>query len=527
MRRQWAAGAICVLSLYPACSDDSPAENGSPSTRGDASPDGGPRAQAAGGTKADGGRGAGGARATGGTRAHDGGAGRTTDGSLDARSQGGGGNAGAGGHATDGGLDSGSLGGRNDGGPITVPTCISTDGGGTTWPPSTPVSTAPACNPNCNAGECGAECATTETDTGFTGAACDTGCCNGNNVDRTSCGTGGPFSQIPISASAADADGTHYFVSTVPPFNGAWGLDFYETPVSGPTTVVNDLDCQSFRPTGATGEMACNDFPGYLQLAAGGPAGRTVVYLAYEIGATAEFPNPITKRARFGTRIGGQWTFEDLPFGLGQLKANSQGRAWMLSGGVPYFRNGTKGWEALPIPCRVAFTSFDLDGADALYFGGEKKEVWRRDPNGGWAMETTPGTVESLVAAGGTVHYTNVVRSTKLDGGSAATVHYGRRVGTTWSEYEVSFPLGPATYDAFLYSYNVALDACGAPHFVFSAEINAPSLYWNVTYVRWTAAGWRSTPIGVCWDPPSCGISFSASKAFIGFASGYASVPLR
>ena len=78
--------------------------------------------------------------------------------------------------------------------------------------------------------------------------------------------------------------------------------------------------------------------------------------------------------------------------------------------------------------------------------------------------------------------------------------------------------------------YQMALDACGAPHFSVATlqpfDIY-PNYYWMLDYVRWTASGWRSTGVAGFLHDPACALGVSRSSASFTYSGGGASVPLR
>jgi hypothetical protein len=298
---------------------------------------------------------------------------------------------------------------------------------------------------------------------------------------------------------ARDSSGTFYVFT-------AEGMSYSETPTTGPSYYVSALDCHDL-VSDPFGNSYCPDSSRQgSQLAVGGPSGRRTVYVS---ALTSLFPNP---SFRLGIRSGGNWTFEDLSL-PGTLAADSAGSAWVSSGGKLYRRTGENRWRAVPIPCGVNAGSITFDESGALYVATGTNQIWRRDPTGVWGVETTPGSVERVYAGAGTVHYTGAGASAS-DGGSTGAVHYGRRVGTSWSQHGVF--LVPA--DAGLYGYDMALDDCGAPHFAIETQL--PNYYWQVHYDRWTAAGWRSKEVTLLLDPPEASIGVSTTNASVVYYGG-------
>lgn len=259
-------------------------------------------------------------------------------------------------------------------------------------------------------------------------------------------------------------------------------------------------------------------------------------------GSLYQFPaDRLDGQWRFGTRRGTQWTWEDLTL-PGVLAADPGGNAWISSGGGLYRRrNGSNGWDAVSIPCGVSLGSIAIDEAGALYAAQRvgppptgkpligKNEIWRRDPSGGWGKETTGSVVERVYTGAGTVHYAGRRRTFLNPDGAAFPYsdvsYYGRRVGSTWSEYE-----------AFVGDdqYQMALDACGAPHFALSTfrSDQDPLALWDLTYARWTAVGWRSAFVFTSQDPQVQSLGIGTDRAKIIFLAGdgdtgEATLPLR
>lgn len=67
--------------------------------------------------------------------------------------------------------------------------------------------------------------------------------------------------------------------------------------------------------------------------------------------------------------------------------------------------------------------------------------------------------------------------------------------------------------------FDVTLDACGAPHFAIST-LDLTVYNWDLEYVRWTAAGWRSSDVYLTLDPQGAAIGVGPSGAEIIFYGG-------
>jgi hypothetical protein len=311
---------------------------------------------------------------------------------------------------------------------------------------------------------------------------------------------------------ARDSSGTMY---TVTP--DSTSVHYSEVPTTGASDHVYALDCAEQDPQWAY----C---PGlYPQVAVGGPPGAHTVYVVYNRGS--DF-NPAY---RFGTKIGKQWTFEDLSM-AGRLAADPSGNAWLSSEGKLYRHDSAKGWVAVPVPCGESIRSIAFDDSGSLYAGGSDNRMWRRAPVGSWGFETTPGPFERVYTGAGTVHYTAAPRTVRTDSGYVWTnFRYGRRIGTTWSEEK---PLGDGV-EWTNAGFDMALDTCGAPHFAFSVfRYENPLHFWDLSYVRWTAAGWRSIFVYTSQDPQDPGIGVSTASAMMTFFAGSpdvatATIPLR
>jgi hypothetical protein len=307
---------------------------------------------------------------------------------------------------------------------------------------------------------------------------------------------------------------------------------FYsETPLSGPAYGVAYFDCADFDPT----VQYCRDTDGGPpQVAVGGPPTQRAVYVSYtRLVPNAEPGLPPEGHLRLGIKSGTQWTFEE-PGLHGELHADPQGRAWLGQADALYRRDAPNRWTRIPMPCGVelgihspdsehsGLNSFAIDDAGAVYVASGRSSIWRRDPSGSWKMEATPGPASRVFAGGGTIHYSGI-GSRPQDGGGAAGLHYGRRVGTAWQEYDVS--AGPS--GTIITEYQLELDACGAPHFSVATLDLSTTYYWTLDYVRWTAAGWRSTMVADFLHDPACALGVSRNDANFTYSGGGATVPLR
>lgn len=387
-----------------------------------------------------------------------------------------------------------------------VAACIVVSGNGAMWPPSPAASTAPECVVNCDTATCGAGCTTA--------APCDSGCCAGNQMNVTHGGnTASPNGYVRRAAMTRDSSGTFYsFVGD--------GRSYSETPAGGVAAIVPDLDCQNWINAPFSGTLTCTDPPAINpRLAVGGPVGQRSVYLTYSIGT-------INPTFRFGAKRGADWTFEDLSKPPQALAADPKGTAWLASQGMLYRRNQAGAWINVGVPCGVSVVSLAFDDAGVLYVAAGDNRIWRRDSSGLWGVETTPGRADHVYTGAGTVHYSAAPRPSLIDGGGGSTFHYGRRVGTTWSEQ--SMGVGPQ--NSWFDDYELALDPCGAPHLVVTVQ--EPNYNWEMFYLRWTAAGWRSASVYLTLDPPGAAIGVSTDVArLVFFASmsemGRASIPLR
>jgi hypothetical protein len=396
-----------------------------------------------------------------------------------------------------------------------APACIVVAGSGTAWPPTTPVSSKRECVPNCDTDQCGSECVKISAELGsYFGAPCDTGCCSGNQVRVLGSGTSNPGNAVRL-ASVRDSSGTVYALWTD-------GMHYSETPPSGTGYSISDLDCRDWTVDPFSGSQYCsNTSQGSPRVAVGGPAGDRVVCVAYGEGVASPFPGSTW---RFGTKRGTRWAFEDLPMPPGNLVVDPAGGAWMGSGGKLLRRVAPGKWIEAAVPCGLDVYGFAMDENGTMYFATGQKSIMRRSPSGAWGSEATPGVAGGVFVGGGAVHYYRMGTGPTADGSATATLYYGRRAGTTWSEHAV------ATDPDSLWDVEMQLDACGAPHFIYS--IQRSDYTWPVTYVRWTAAGWRSTLVFTSIDPAGPGLSISTSTASATFVEdwstvGTALIPLR
>jgi len=319
--------------------------------------------------------------------------------------------------------------------------------------------------------------------------------------------------QGPFGAMTRDSAGTFYRIRS------AYGVYYSETPVGGTPYQVSftDLDCPAWWDAGPPAGPQCRwtYYEFKPQIALGGPAGQRVTHVAWEKTPWAPYGN------RFATKRGTQWTFEDLPQ-LHTLAADPSGSAWISLNGALYRRTGSS-WLQTAVPCGVQVGSFVFDDAGALYLA-DGSRIWRRDPSGAWGAEATPGEAQVVYVGGGSVHYTSKY-SRQPDGGlRPGILYYGRRIGMSWSETAVFFSPPP---DYYLEDSQMALDACGAPHFQ-TTFIARRDYIWALAYVRWTAAGWRQADVVRGFsDPPWAAIGVSTDKAHFIFRNGSATVPLR
>jgi hypothetical protein len=311
-----------------------------------------------------------------------------------------------------------------------------------------------------------------------------------------------------------DSSGTDYSVYLD---EGIGNIYYTETPLSGPSYRVDYFDCADFDAP----FLHCRDpDSGPPQVAVGGPASQRVVYVSYMTRVLVDGDLP-SARLRLGIKKGTQWTFEDPPIS-GVLRADPQGRAWLGTPKALFRRDAANSWTRIPIPCGVELSSFVIDPAGAAYIASGQSSIWRRDSNGSWAMEATPGRADSVYAGGGTIHYSSLGFELQ-DGSAAPVVRYGRRVGTAWQQYDVqASPVGTRITE-----YQMALDRCGAPHFSIATLDTSVTYYWTLDYVRWTTSGWRSTMVADFLHDPSCALGVSPNYAIFTYSGGGAGVPLR
>jgi len=280
-------------------------------------------------------------------------------------------------------------------------------------------------------------------------------------------------------------------------------MEYSEEMTSGTGYTLPYLDCSGSGPFG--GGPVCPDAADPL-IAVGGPAGQRIVHVVYDANSM-----------RFATKAGTQWTLEDLSVpsyrtSPASLATDPKGAAWISAGGGLYRHRSAGTWDPVPVPCGVTVTSVAADYSGAVYVGTGKNEIWRRDATGAWGAEATPGIADRVYTGDGTVHYTG------MSADSYSNLLYGRRVGTTWSGQSLGATYG--YYDGL----DMALDACGAPHFVYCTEdVSGITYSFPIEYLRWTAVGWRSSTIYTATDIPGPSLGVAPNYAEFTFltAGGY------
>lgn len=404
-----------------------------------------------------------------------------------------------------------------------------TDGScGVTGPwPASPAAPDASCTPNCDASGCGSLCPTAAD--GITGMPCATGCCASNTArltvvpDPGSSQTGGPV----WTSLAISPQGTIYCG-----MSGGAVLSSGTAPFSYAAT--NDATAQSWAEQGTPDNAILVD-AGVLtgaavpQFAFGKSGGSDAVFALY----FPSFRGEPQRDGRFGVRVGGAWSFEDLPSTTGVLSADSAGAALVLTGDHVLYRNARGGWTSVCIPdpgagSGVALAT-DADGAWYVARNGTDHvvRVSRRDPSGSWTTEavtsgTPPAFAASIAWGAGTIHLAYTVgAATDASADGGGDLYYARRVGTAWVSHAVALAAAlpgaspgarPSIGPAYL-----TLDDCGAPHFAFYTRGAAS---FDAYYYRWTPVGFRGARFKNDCDPVlSGGIALSSSDALLSFWS--------
>jgi hypothetical protein len=265
--------------------------------------------------------------------------------------------------------------------------------------------------------------------------------------------------------------------------------------------------------------------------------GKDVTFAAYATVA----PSNGDTRGRFGIQDGTQWTFEDLAGAPKALAVDTAGAPVVLVGDHLIRRNASNGWDSFCLPDDVAGIGADLavDAAGAWYVARTGADhvvrVSRRSPNGTWATESvstgTAAFAEAIAIGAGTVHVAYTLGLT-VDGGvqHGGTIHYARRVGTSWVDHAVvdpdTLPKATPAEGVCVRSLRMAIDACGAPH--FGAYVGGTATF-DAYYFRFTEAGWRGARFeNTCDENAAGGIALASDRAFLSFwscASQLASIP--
>jgi hypothetical protein len=244
---------------------------------------------------------------------------------------------------------------------------------------------------------------------------------------------------------------------------------------------------------------------GVPHLATQSRAGKLTVHLAY--GPDVRF-----QAGRYGVGVDGGWTFADVPERPSGVAVDASGDALVLQKQAVLRHRGST-VDSIPLPAELVTNSsrksITTDPSGAWYVAASDASgihVGRRRASGEWSVElvalepvwTTP--IRILWGAG-TVHVAHSNR-------------YYRRVGTEWEASEVT--TDPQA------SFDMALDACGAPHFVVSNGGGGPiSLAWEIRYARWTRSGFRWLVLAPAATTPSgTSIAVTAGHAYVAYG-GY------
>jgi hypothetical protein len=255
-------------------------------------------------------------------------------------------------------------------------------------------------------------------------------------------------------------------------------------------------------------------------IAAASSGGSNVVYLAlsYDLSLASTAP----PQARFGTKTGTQWSFEDLPAVPEALAVESTGTPILLTKDEVLRRNGT-GWTHISVPVTSTGTlgGIATDAAGAWYVvgvAGTEVRASRRDPAGTWVTEkvaATSATDAQIAFAAGTVHVSYE---------AGGKLHYARRLGKAWSDQAVT---------NLVAQHAMTIDACGSPHFaVWTGVGTSTSEGYHTQYHRWTSAGWRSGDFGQssCAFGDGVDIALTATAAKLSYYDclfTLSSVPLK
>jgi hypothetical protein len=259
-----------------------------------------------------------------------------------------------------------------------------------------------------------------------------------------------------------------------------------------------------------------------LLIAATGNGATSAVYLAYSFDPDGPI-SPSPPQARFGSKNGTQWSFDDVPALPIALAVDSTGAPLLLTKDEVLQRKAAS-WTHVNVPIASTGTPAGIatDAAGAWYVvgvTGTEVRASRRDPVGTWVTETVAGAnaISARIAfAAGTVHV-----SYKGSNG----LHYARRLGKTWSDHVVTDVVA---------QHAMAIDSCGSPHFAVWTD-SIPTMLsqqFHTEYRRWTAAGWRMGDVGQsgCGFGDGVDIALTTSTAKLSyFDCGFAltTVPLK